>query len=308
MICSVVLLVSAILLQKDIIPDLPWFSAVQSNLYRNWTLNTWQRQAACVDFDPDLIYQPKLGACHFNNVEFKTVLNFTHEGRYTGNKPAGRGIAVLGDSHAMGWGVGDEDTFSAELQRLSRRPVYNLSVSSYGTVRELMRMEKSGLLNKVDTIIVQYCVNDLEENVGFRLNAPLVARKKFSWLTRPRTKSFYNVRMLIDAYWLTVHTPFSSFRELLIPKVPPNFLPHYQPIIDAIRRHEALQTKRIILFYSNAHGGKFLDFPTGKDRQVPNLEFAELSLDPEGYFRIDGHPTAASHKKAGQQLFKVIHP
>ena len=58
------------------------------------------------------------------------VLNFSPEGRYTGAKPEGMGIAVLGDSHAVGWGIGDEETFSVKLQRLSARPVYDLAVPS----------------------------------------------------------------------------------------------------------------------------------------------------------------------------------
>ncbi|MFP5462523.1 MAG: CidA/LrgA family protein, partial [Gammaproteobacteria bacterium] len=49
--------------------------------------------------------------------------------------PAGTGIVVIGDSHAMGWGANDEETFAAQLQALSGRPVYNLGVASYGTAR-----------------------------------------------------------------------------------------------------------------------------------------------------------------------------
>ena len=29
-----------------------------------------------------------------------------------------KGIVVLGDSHAMGWGVNDQDTFSSQLEKL----------------------------------------------------------------------------------------------------------------------------------------------------------------------------------------------
>ena len=43
----------------------------------------------------------------------------------------------------MGWGVNDDETFSALLEKNLNRNVYNLSVSSYGTRRELIRLEKS---------------------------------------------------------------------------------------------------------------------------------------------------------------------
>lgn len=309
MVSAVILFTSLVLLQKGIIPDLPWVSVVQAHLYSKWSRNIWQTQPDCVVFDPEVIYKPKHGACHFDNVEFRTVLNFSADGRYTGDKPAGNGIAVLGDSHAMGWGVGDEETFSAELQRLSGRPVFNLAVSSYGTVRELMRLEKSGLLDKVDTIIIQYCDNDLEENVGFRSPSPQDTQTKFATITQARAASLSSeIKLLNKGYWFTFRTPFSSLSKRLFPKQSKSFLPHYQPVIDAISQHEALKSKRIIIFYSNVHGGKFRAFPAGKDRQLPNIEFVDLSLERNDYYRIDGHLTTAGHRKAGQHLFELIRP
>ena len=82
------------------------------------------------------------------------------------NKNA-KSIVVLGDSHAMGWGVNDKETFSYFLQVLTKQPVYNLAVSSYGTEREIARFEKSGLLENTDIIIIQYHENDLKENLSF---------------------------------------------------------------------------------------------------------------------------------------------
>ena len=39
-----------------------------------------------MEFDKDLIFVPKIGKCIFNNPEFLTELNFTEQGRKTGNK------------------------------------------------------------------------------------------------------------------------------------------------------------------------------------------------------------------------------
>ena len=41
----------------------------------------------------------------------------------------------------MGWGVNDNETFSAILEQKINRPVYNLAVSGYGTQRELIRLK-----------------------------------------------------------------------------------------------------------------------------------------------------------------------
>jgi hypothetical protein len=303
---AVILFASFFLLQKGIPSDLPWINAVQKHLYFNGMRNILQAQPECVEFDEDLIYKPRDGTYRFDNVEFKTVLNFSPEGRYTGAKPKGMGIAVLGDSYAVGWGVGDEETFSAELQRLSGRPVYNLGVSSYGTVRELIRMEKSGLMDKVDTIVIQYCDNDLRENLTYK-SSLLPNIKKFMILTQsPKLNFFGRLGLLNQGYWFAFSAPYFGLKKWLSPPKAKDFLPHYQPLITALSRHEALMSKRVIVFYSNGYGEKFLTFPVGKDRQLPHVEFADLDFDRDDYYRIDDHLNSAGHKKAAQRLFTLI--
>lgn len=306
---ALVFLASLVLLQKGTAPDLPWIAQVQERLYFDGMRNIWQAQSDCVVFDDDLIFKPKDGACTFNNVEFRTVLNYSAEGRFTGPKPKGVGIAVLGDSHAAGWGVGDEETFSAELQRLSGRPVYNLAVSGYGTPRELIRMAKSGLLDKVDTIIIQYCDNDLEENMAFSSGSVETVIKKFNTITQGHELSFIEqLKFLNKAYWFTFRAPFSILKKRLYPKKDKNFSQHYPPLISVLGRFEILKSKRVIVFYSNGHGRKFSGFPAGKVQQLPNVEFADLNFDTDDYYRIDDHLTQAGHQKAAQQLFALIRP
>ena len=150
LICAIIYFVSYFSLTKKIFIDVPGFRAVQKSLYYGPYLEVWQNKLECVTYDESLIYVPRIGSCRHRNVEFNTILNFTERGRLMpdiinkNNKP----IIVLGDSHAMGWGVNDNETFSYILQNLSRTPVYNLAVSSYGTVREVIRLEKSNLIEK----------------------------------------------------------------------------------------------------------------------------------------------------------------
>ena len=154
-VCAIIYFVSYFSLVKKIFIDMPAFRAVQKSLYYGPYLEVWQNKHDCVTYDEELIYVPKIGACRHKNAEFDTTLNFTKNGRLMpkiknkNTKP----IIVLGDSHAMGWGVNDNKTFSYVLQNLSKTPVYNLAVSSYGTVREVIRLEKSGLLEKSDIIL-----------------------------------------------------------------------------------------------------------------------------------------------------------
>lgn len=85
-------------------------------------------------------------------------------------------VIVLGDSFAFGWGVEQNQTFSALLESEGLK-VLNAGVSSYGTVRELKLLERLDLSNN-PTIIIQYTSNDITENEayaykGFRIMSRL---------------------------------------------------------------------------------------------------------------------------------------
>lgn len=73
---------------------------------------------------------------------------------------------LLGDSFALGWGVGDDELFAAHVERMTGLKLLNCSVNSYGTIREVL------LMNRVLTpppriLIVQYHVNDAYENAYY---------------------------------------------------------------------------------------------------------------------------------------------
>jgi hypothetical protein len=305
MLAAMVLATSLVLLQKGITSDLPWISSVQKSLYMRATRSVWQSQVSCVDFDDELIYKPKIGACQFDNTEFKTTLNFSAEGRFTGEKPAGTGIAVIGDSHAMGWGVQDEETFAAELQKLTRRPVYNLAVSSYGTVREVLRLEKSGLLDKVDTVIIQYCGNDLDENKSGQISGIEENRKKFKKITTGKQSFMGVLRMIRKTYGFAFSFPFKRTKPALA-QPSDNFASHYQPLMAVLQKHPGLKGKRVLIFYNNGRAQQFQGFPAGKDKLLPNVEFVDVGVDANGFYRLDDHMTATGHKQTAASLFRAI--
>src|SRR5262245_21935930 len=102
------------------------------------TRRHWHTVPECVQFDEELLYRPRPGSCTFENAEFRTTLHFDAHGarltpapRDTG-KPRPR-LVIVGDSHAMGWGVQDDETFASVLASEYGYPTVNLGVSSYGT-------------------------------------------------------------------------------------------------------------------------------------------------------------------------------
>jgi hypothetical protein len=307
MLGAVVFFAALLALQRGVLLEMPWVTAAQKSLYRNGMVNAgnWLSQPGCISPDPDLIYQPTQGVCRFDDIEFKTSLSFTAEGRDTGRKPAGRGIAVIGDSHAMGWGVNDLDTFSAQLQKLSGRPVYNLGVASYGTARELLRLERSGVLGKVDTIIIQYCNNDRTENLRFdSASRQELADKVFGRAARVPAAPPGKPAFLAEGYGLSLAAPFRSLSERLRRK---DFAPHYGPFMAILEKHRAtLQGKRVIVFYSNPYGQRYRNFPDGPDARLPGVEFIDLDLEPALYRQLDNHLSPAGHRIVAERLMKRI--
>ena len=304
---AVVYFTSLLLLQKGVLLDIPWIVSAEKSLYRGGmiSVNSWLTQPGCVAPDPDLIYKPANGTCKFDDIEFKTTLTFTGEGRDTGVKPQGTGIAVIGDSHAMGWGINDQETFSAQLQKLTKRPVYNLGVASYGTARELIRLEKSGVLDKVDTVIIQYCNNDKSENLKFDSTSHEAISDIVFGRAKPKEPSHPNkLKFIAHGYWLTLTAPFRSLAEKIRRK---SFTPHYGPFISTLQKHtSALKGKRVIVFYSNAFGQKYRNYPNGQDKQFPNVYFVDLDLDWHDYHKLDNHLTPEGHLKVADRLYKYL--
>jgi hypothetical protein len=304
---AVVYFVSLLSLDRGKLVDFPWIAAAQQSLFRGGlgVRNNWLAQPGCISPDPDLIYVPALGTCRFEDIEFNTSLTFNAEGRETGPKPAGTGIAVLGDSHAMGWGVNDEETYAARLQGMLKRPVYNLGVASYGTARELIRLERSGLLDKVDTVILQYCSNDYRENLEFDGAAKdELQRKLFDPDPSEPTEKSNKLGYLLKGYGLTLAAPFKSLSDRLRRK---GFDRHYPPLIEQLRKHaKALDGKRVLVFYSNTFGQQFRNFPHGPDASLPQVQFVDLHLERSNYRQLDDHLTVQGHRVVAERLFQVL--
>ena len=132
-------------------------------------------------YDPVLTYTLKPGEFVFSNREFATAYYVNTLGvRDDEESLIAPQIVVLGDSHAMGWGVEQHETFAQILEQATGYRVLNAAISSYGTVRE-MRM-----LDRIDTsglkyLIIQYCENDYNENLQFYQKGSLEIMERNSY-------------------------------------------------------------------------------------------------------------------------------
>lgn len=305
-------LISAFSLKQGHVINYWPFIDYQKNFYNSGFRNIWQVNSNCVKLDAALIYSPKIGNCFFNNVEFDTALTFSEYGRvnpdgnFDKNLP---GIAILGDSHAMGWGVNDEDTFSNKLQIQSKRPVYNLGVSSYGTYRELKRLKLSGLLDKVDTIIIQYCSNDKKENIELLTNPDFSNRtKSFSSLIGKPNVDFLFLSNLSSYIKFSLSQPINKILSYFPKKHNGrDFSSHLDPFKNVLKYfYNDVKDKKIIVFYSNRQGGKFYNFPSGADTEYENLYFYDLDLNKSLYFDVDDHLKAVGHQEVANKLMPLL--
>ena len=78
-------------------------------------------------------------------------------------------IAVLGDSFAWGWGVAEEDSFPARLERLMpRTEVLNFGVVGHGPVQHLLQVDRV-LSFHPDLVVIAVCLgNDFADTVLYR--------------------------------------------------------------------------------------------------------------------------------------------
>ena len=84
--------------------------------HMKYTRNIIQYNADCTRYDPKLFYTLKPGRCRFADLEFDTEVRVNTLGvRDDETSLQSPEIVVLGDSHAMGWGVSEDQAFPAML-------------------------------------------------------------------------------------------------------------------------------------------------------------------------------------------------
>jgi len=294
---------SSFILLKGKVLDFKIITEYQRNFYHQLGFRKiWQNQSDCVEYDNDLIFKPRHGSCRFNNTEFKTELNFSEKGRvhntnFKLNDEEIKGIAVLGDSHAMGWGVNDDETFSYLLENKIKRPVYNLAVSGYATNREIMRLQKSNLIDKIDTVIIQYCNNDYQENINFSENQ---SGNNYSKFEKMHSNNFSFFKRLRKGVRYAVSVPLKySDKKLDWKKEEDSFL-------KILNKYNFLKTKKIIVIYSNGHEIYYDNFRLNNNTDIKNMYFIDVDYEKKDFFLIDGHLNTQGHIKIADKLYNFL--
>ena len=302
LILFLIYIISGFLLINNITPNNKLINTYQVNYYLNSGIrNIWQSNPNCTEYDKDLIFVPKKTECSFNNPEFNTKVSFDSNGRFSKHPNSNtKGIVVLGDSFAMGWGVNDNETFSAILEQKINRPVYNLAVSGYGTQRELIRLKKSNILEKIDTIILQYCYNDVGENLNFKINSEEDANKKFDLITSGKKIDFWTILRKSIRYSATIPIDLVRKKNAVL-----DFTGHKEILNNLIAQYPEILKKKIYIFYANGPNIEFSNFIKTPD-DFENLTFIDIKLQKTHYFKIDNHLNSLGHRYIAEEFEKII--
>lgn len=265
----------------------------------------------CARYDDRLSYRLRPGRCRFSGREFDTWITMNSAGfRDDESSLDAPEIIILGDSHTMGWGVEDHQTFPSLLESRLGRRVLNAGVTSYGTAREMMVLEELDT-RRLKTLVIQYSHNDLRENETRVVEGylPIMPRERYQYLVdkHPRTISDYPGKLLLK--WF--------------PRLAKYALDPDQDERAGDDRREAelfwqiFQTGpvpkgvRVVILEINGYALNDDGFIRAlRETQPPGraVQFLDLStvLDTDHYFQVDDHINADGHQAVADVLASAL--
>ena len=287
-----------------------FINAIQKSIYfKGGYRNIWQNKKECVNFDDRLLYVPKIGTCNFKNLEFDTKLTFDEISRVNQSysklqNKQNNAIAVLGDSLAMGWGVDDDETYSAILEKNINKKVFNQGVSSYGTIRQVKKFKISGIDDKIETVIVHYNLNDLDENQKLDINK-LYKNESSNLIFETQDM---NIKWLLRQWKRSLRVIFNEIKKLLpnnnFGKIKVNLNIHLQKVEDILYKNLNLKNKRVIILFIQEPNMTLTNQLKKSSRK--NIEYLIIKLDKKNFFIIDDHINKFGHQEVAKKIANIL--
>lgn len=270
----------------------------------------------CAKYDAALTYTLKPGSCRFSAREFDIIVTANTLGvRDDEQSLQAPEIFVLGDSVSMGWGVGDDETFSSLIEKETGIKVLNLAVSSYGTVREFDMASRADA-SRLNTVIVQYSHNDMEENRTYAENGnqlPISDEATYEAIKQrhlEQTKYFFGKHILWFIGRLTESLVGSANAQEGGDEARYFFSVLFTKLEELSERAKLAPNSTIVIVQG-------LPWPVETSRDVIaklpprpaaisrifEIGFPEQS---EAYYRLDQHMTAIGHRVLADQIIGIV--
>jgi len=272
-------------------------------------------QYVCGRYDPQLGYLLKPGECNFQDVEYKMRFDVNSAGlRDDEDSLADPDVVLLGDSHALGIGVSQDEIFAARIEAGAGLKVLNAGVSSYGTAREMMLLRRLNIYS-ANTIVIQYCRNDFGENkkyfeFGGRLD--IMPQEKYENIAATDIENQQSfIQPGIGVLTRAVEKVTESVGSFVSEKH--DEIDEVEAFKYAIEKNrDLLEGKKIIILELNGHNrydNLFVSKAKPRLQELGlDLHFIDASrfLTDQDYFTLDNHMTADGHRKVAEAILEVI--
>jgi hypothetical protein len=140
-----------------------------------------------------------------------------------GPSPGETTIVVLGDSYAFGVGVDDGEEFASQMSRELGEDarVVNLGNPGWGLTQQIRRYMEYGRLFEPDLVVLQFCSNDLEDNLGYMVTtlpnegsgeafAFRTSDRRFGWIKRYLSRSILQKSQTYNLFRNSIYVFFKD--------------------------------------------------------------------------------------------------
>ncbi len=267
----------------------------------------------CAKYDKDLTYVLKEGECQFKNKEFDTKYHINSFGlRDDKNSLIAPDIIVLGDSHAMGWGSNQDQSFASLIEKQSNLKVLNAAISSYGTARQYLMLKKLDKSN-LKYLIIQYCPNDYPENDLFIKNNFTLKNTKedgYQKTVNKHLKKAHKYKPLRFSF-LAIRESIRSIKGKYKKESSVNSEAEFDKLLEILLEINDIisQDTKIILFEVDGHNNNDSElFNYFKDYKIDGLTVFDASqiLNDKDYFILDDHMNQNGHLKISNKIQNLI--
>lgn len=235
-------------------------------------------------------------------------------------------IFALGDSVTMGWGVDDDSTYSADLEKMLNRScprhqfqVVNAGVNAYPNSLVIERMKEVIEDFQPDMVVFDYSGNERVEGL-----VDLKGADREHFLSRVRLKGWmrrsaiYNLviedllRNLV--YYRLRHVLVAGALDTAQSKQDLDVNKFNERLSDALQFCQSHHVKMIMLV-TGTNGEQtpehpfqraMVDFAHTHDVPVVNMMDTWKSMNQDQVFQDHSHPSPMGHETIAQQLFTTI--
>lgn len=292
------------------------FLRLKNSDMKNYDIEMWKysRDLKVISPDPKLAFTHRQdSAATLQSVEIRTNDQGLRGGPLPPASNGQRRILVLGSSITLGWGVPEQDTLTARLQKMfadrgQNVVVMNGGVGNYNSERYVERFFVELKDTNPTDIVVQYFLRDAEKleptegNLLLRHSELAVAL----WIAGSRLFGKIGAQSLTD-YYKSVYRPEA-----------PGFV-EMQESLKRLATYAREHNIRIFLAMTpDVHNLKHYDFQFIHDKMrelatADGYTYVDLlpafgALSPEQVWAMPGdpHPNALGHKLMADALFPVL--